>query len=229
MDIHETHLLATFKTVSDFGAKYAADFPAASVGGQQFAIVTAAVPTGSNFGAKQVSGKADIKTSVNAKAVAYKQIHDDMAAIADAAHSLVLLGTPGIDGKFLMPHNNGGQALLNAARSFQTNATPLVAQFVSVGLDANFLTTLGNHITDFETAISAKSASKGAQAGATSELEDNAHKAAIALHVLDTIVTNKYKNDPAKLAEWTIASHVEKHTPKPRVKPQAATQPQPRA
>jgi hypothetical protein len=44
-------------------------------------------------------------------------------------------------------------------------------------------------------------------------LEDTANKAAIALHVLKTIVPNTYKNDPAKLAEWATASHVEKHTP----------------
>jgi hypothetical protein len=30
------------------------------------------------------------------------------------------------------------------------------------------------------------------------------------------IVPNTYANDPQKLAEWVIASHVEKHTPVPR-------------
>jgi hypothetical protein len=53
-------------------------------------------------------------------------------------------------------------------------------------------------------------------------LEDTAHKAAVALHVLKTIVKNTYKNNPAKLAEWATASHVEKHTPVPRVKAAAA-------
>jgi hypothetical protein len=57
---------------------------------------------------------------------------------------------------------------------------------------------------------------------ATSGLEDTAHKAAVALHVLNTLVRNKYKNDPAKLAEWTTASHVEKHTPVPKAKPAPA-------
>lgn len=41
----------------------------------------------------------------------------------------------------------------------------------------------------------------------------------MALHVLNTLVRNKYKNDPAKLAEWTTASRVEKHTPVPKAKP----------
>ena len=59
----------------------------------------------------------------------------------------------------------------------------------------------------------------GVAANATSGLEDAAHKAAVALHVLNTLVRNKYKNDPAKLAEWTTASHVEKHTPVTKAKP----------
>jgi len=47
--------------------------------------------------------------------------------------------------------------------------------------------------------------------------------ALIALHVLKTIVPNIYKNNPAKLAEWATASHVEKHTPVPRPPKPAAT------
>jgi hypothetical protein len=53
-------------------------------------------------------------------------------------------------------------------------------------------------------------------------LEDAAHQAAVALHVLNTIVKNTYKNNPSRLAEWATASHIEKHTPVPRAKPAAA-------
>jgi hypothetical protein len=53
-------------------------------------------------------------------------------------------------------------------------------------------------------------------------LEDSAHKAAVALHVLGTIVKNTCKNNPAKLAEWATASHVEKHPPVPRATPAAS-------
>jgi len=103
-------------------------------------------------------------------------------------------------------------------RAFQTDAAPFSAQLISLGLAANFLSQLGDDITVFETAITAKTGGVGAQAGATGGLEETAHKAAIALHVLDTVVRNIYKNNPTKLAEWTTASHVEKHTPVARAK-----------
>jgi hypothetical protein len=90
---------------------------------------------------------------------------------------------------------------------------------IGLGLPATFLTQLGTDITAFETAISAKGAGRATESGATGGIHDATHQAAISLHVLGTIVTNTYKNDPAKLAEWVIASHVEKHTPVPRAKP----------
>jgi hypothetical protein len=215
-------LTATFKTVSAFGAKYAADFPATIMGGQQFALVTAAVPQTATLGAAQVSGTESAHTGVLAKVAGRFHLHNDLHGIADASHSLALLGTAGLEGKFLMPRSGGDQALLNSARAFQADAAAFSTQFISLGLPATFITQLGTDITDFETAIKAKGTGVGAQAGATGGLEDTANKAAIALHVLKTIVPNVYKNDPAKLAEWATASHVEKHTPVPRAKPAAA-------
>ena len=58
----------------------------------------------------------------------------------------------------------------------------------------------------------------GTPAGATGGLEDSAHKTAVALHVLGT----KNTCNPAKLAEWATARHVEKHTPVPRATPAAS-------
>ena len=53
-------------------------------------------------------------------------------------------------------------------------------------------------------------------------MEDAAQKTAVVLHVLNTIVKKTYKNDPAKLAEWATASHVQRHTPKAKAKPAPA-------
>jgi hypothetical protein len=219
MNQQVTSLTATFKNVDAFGTRNAADFPPASMGGQQFALVHAAVPQTASLGAAQVSGAGQTHSGVLSKVAGRFHLHDDLHGISEAAHSLALLGTAGLDGKFRLPRSGGDQSLLNSARAFATDAVAFQAQFVSLGLPATFLTQLGADITAFETAISAKGAALGAQAGATGGLEDTAHKAAVALHVLNTVVKNTYKNNPAKLAEGTTASHVEKHTPVPRAKP----------
>jgi hypothetical protein len=222
MNIHETAILDTVKNVNTFGTTNAADFTATSSGGKQFAIIAAAVPAESDLGAQEVSGQNQMKAGVKSKAVAYKQIYDDLADVAKAAHSLALLGTiEGIGRAFLMPRNHGAQDILSAARAFKKDAQPFAPQFADMGLDADFFTAMDGHITDFENAIAAKGKGKGDLGGGVGGMADTAHQAAIALHVLDTVVRNKYSDDPEKLAEWTIASHVEKHTPVPRTKPAA--------
>ncbi|MBU6411616.1 MAG: hypothetical protein KGR98_14625 [Verrucomicrobia bacterium] len=170
-------LTATFKTAASFGEKYAADFPPDSLGGQEFAFVSAAVPQTSTLGAAQVSGGESAHAGVLSKVAGRFHLHDDLHHIADAAHSLVLMGTPGLQGKFLMPRSGGDAALLNTARAFQTDAPAFSTQFISLGLPAAFITQLGADIADFETAIKARGAGVGAQAGATGGLEDTANKA----------------------------------------------------
>jgi len=209
-------LVATFKTVDAFGIKYATDFPPTSLGGQQFALVHNAVTSTADLGATQVSGTEQTRSAVLAKAACRFHLHDDLIGITNAAHSLVLLGTAGIAGKFLMPHSNGDQALLNSARAFANDAAAFSAPLISTGLDAGFIAHLNADITDFETVITSKGSALGTQVGATGGLADAAHQAAVALHVLNTVVKNTYKNNPAKLAEWATASHIEKHTPVPR-------------
>ena len=223
MNHHEASLRATFKTTADFGAKYAADFPPTGIAGQQFALIANAVTQSDALGATQVSGSGQKHSGVISKAAARAQLHDDLVAINRAAHSLTLLGTAGLQGKFALSHNNSDQALLNTANAFATDAAPLTAQMTSVGLTSDFLARLSTDIATFQAAASTKTAGAGVQAGATGALADAMHKAAIALHVLQSIVPNVYKNDAAKLAEWATASHVQKHTPVPHPQPASAT------
>jgi hypothetical protein len=215
-------LLATFKTVDAYGIKYAADYPPLTVGAIQFALVHAAVPQTSTLGAAQVSGEEQKDSAVLAKVAGRLHLRQDMLGITDAVHSLVLMGTAGLEGKFHMPRSAGDQALLNSARAFAKDAPAFSAQFISLGLAADFIAHLNSDIADFETAIGAKGTGTGAQAAATGGMEDTAQKAAVALHVLNTVVRNANKNNPAKLAEWATASHVEKHTPVKRAKKPAA-------
>jgi hypothetical protein len=222
MKKRETNLLATFKTTDAFGDKYATNFPATSIGGKQFALVKAAVTATSGLGADQVSGGEETHAGVLGEAALRLKLHDDLLNISKAAHSLVLLGTAGLDGKFHMPRHDGDQELLNTARAFAADAVPFQAQFVSLNLADTFIADLNTDIGDFETAIKGKGTGKGKKAGATTGIAKTIHNAGIALHVLNTIVPNTYKNDPQKLAEWVVASHIEKHTPVPRTKPAPA-------
>ena len=219
MKKRETNLLATLKTVDAFGDENAADFPADSVGGKQFALVKAAVTATSQQGADQVSGGTAAHAGVVDEAALRLKLHDDLLNLNQAAHSLVLLGAAGLDGKFHMPRHDGDQELLNTARAFAADAVAFKTQFVSLNLAATFIDDLNSDIDDFEAALKAHGTGKSKKAGATGGIAKTIHAAGMALHVLNTVVPNTYKDDPAKRAEWVVASHVERRTPVPRKKP----------
>ena len=124
MDNHETHLLAACKTIAAFGAKYTADFPPATIGGQQFTLVSGCVPQEADLGAAQLSGEQQKKAGVNTKTTAAKQLHDDLLAITDAVHSLVLMGTPGLEGKFHLPRNHGAHRTCSTPRAPSRKTPP---------------------------------------------------------------------------------------------------------
>jgi len=210
MEQASVRLLDTFKRVDAFHTTYAADFAVGSLGATQFAKITAAIPQTAGLGGTQSAGSAAAHSAALDKAYDRVLIHRDLSAINRAAHSLTLMGVTGLDGKFKITNQHGDQALLDSARGFVTNATPLVTQLVPLGLPADFLTTLGAHITKLEADNSTKNTSTEAQAGATGGIAKTVHDASVALHILDPVVRNTYRNNPTALAAWVMASHLER-------------------
>lgn len=205
----QTRETDAFQRVKKFGADHAADFPTTSVGGQQFAIVTAAVPQAQSQAAGQLSGKGDRGQATKTKAQIHPDLHDQLKDIAESAHTLADLGVTGLDAKFRMPRSSGNGALLTAARQFLKDATPMKTQFLSVNLPADFLDTLDQTIDDFDSATDDQSGGLESQASSTTGLVNTSAAARKAMRVLNTIVKNTYKNNPAVLAEWMVASHIE--------------------
>jgi hypothetical protein len=205
----QTHETDAFQRVKKFATDHAADFPAASTGGQLFVKVSAAVPQGQSTAADQLSAKGDRDMATKTKSQIHPDLHDQLKAISESAHTLADLGTTGLDAKFRMPRSGGHGALLTSARQFLQDATAMQTQFLSVNMPADFLTTLQTTITNFDAATDDQTGGLEGQAGATTGLANTNADARKALRNLNTIVKNTYKNNPTVLAEWTIASHIE--------------------
>jgi hypothetical protein len=205
----QTHETDAFQHVKKFGGDHAADFPPATLGGQLFAKITAALPQAQSQAADQLSAKGGRGQATLTKAQIHPQLHDQLKAISESAHTLADLGTTGLDAKFRMPRSGGHGALLTAARQFQQDAALIKDKFLSVNMPADFIETLGQTITDFENAADDQTDGLEGQAGSTTGLANTVAEARKALRALNTIVRNTYKNKPEILAEWVIASHID--------------------
>ena len=116
----------------------------------------------------------------------------------------------GMGDKFRIPRNNNDFELINAARAFLADATPLKAQFIAHEMPADFLEDLQEHIDAMESAINDQSSAVGSHVAASAALDDASSRGIELVRKLDAIVRNKYANNPAVLAEWISASHTER-------------------
>jgi hypothetical protein len=213
-DIRESESITRMR---EFGVDNAADFPPTSLGGQKFAEMKTLADELDLHGSNQSLGRGALLTSTGIKEAARKSIRQQMRAISETAKGMESI-YPGIKDTFRVPTTNGDEALINAARAFITAATPMKAEFIKRELPETFLDDLSAAIERFESASDSQSQSAGKRVNATASIKQLLDRGMTLKHELDPIVRNKYRNDPAKLAVWESASHVER-TPRRKKSP----------
>jgi hypothetical protein len=132
-----------------------------------------------------------------------------MRAISDTAAAMES-DYPGISNTFRMPKSNGDEALINSARAFVGAARLKKDEFIVFELPETFIEDLTEAIAKFEEAAGTKNLNTGKRVSATAALRDALERGMRLKRELDPIVRNKYRNNPAKLAAWESASHVER-------------------
>ncbi len=125
---------------------------------------------------------------------------------------VLAVDSPGLENKFRMPLAFPEQDLLNAARTFLANATPLETEFIREEMPSDFLEQLSTAIDDFKSAINDANRTKDSKVSAHEAQDDDLSDAVGLLRKLDVVVRNKFAHDREMLAEWTSASHIERHS-----------------
>ena len=210
-----SHLLEMFVRVRDLGAERTSSFPANSLGGEQFAIVAVAVEALTGETTSQTSGKSSAQQATASRAGAREALHESMQAITRTARAMAL-DTLGLENKFRMPRSGSDQALLTTARAFAADAAPLKTDFIRHELAASFVEDLKDDIADLERAMGGQNTGLDAQVAATASIDQTVERGMNAVRRLDAIVRNKFRDDPATLAAWAHARHVERAARTPR-------------
>lgn len=229
MNSLEIRRLEMLIRVRDFGAARSALFPPASHGGQLFTTVSAVVAELRGHAADQASKTSASQEGTATKAVARAALIETLEAINLTARAMSLT-TPGMDDKFRLPRSHADQALIAAARAFAEQAVPLKAQFILRELPETFIENLNAEIAAFEQAISTRNQKTGSQLEATASIDDAIDRGMQAVHELNAVVQNKFRDDKPALAAWTSARHVERRSGSSDAsKPDSPTPPAPPA
>ena len=198
-----------FVRVRNFSTAHAADFAVNSLAAQLIAALVVVITRLDGLIAAQSSGRGAAREGTSSRAAARAALRDHMEAIARTARTLAR-NTPGLDEKFRVPQESNDQHLIAAGRAFARDGVPLAAQFIALEFPPDFIEELNEDIADLEAAIDHHNTAVGGHVGARMAIDAAIEQAADIVRQLDTIIRNKYRNDPAILAEWVSASHTER-------------------
>jgi hypothetical protein len=205
----ESRTYQKFLRVCDFGTAHANDFTATSLGTLTFRALDEVIAEIESLSGHEASARGTARQGTETRSQARAALRDDLEAISRTAR-VMADDVPGINEKFRVPRNANDQELMNAARAFLADATPLKAQFIAHEMPADFLEDLQSDIDAMLAAINSQSSGVGSHVAANAALDDAMDRGNDLCRKLDAIVRNKYANNPAVLAEWTSASHTER-------------------
>jgi hypothetical protein len=210
---------AMVSRVSDFAAAEAASFPSTSIAGQLFAEIKAALKELEDHVAGQVAGDNTAREGTEQKALANEALRDMLNMLRRTARSLDH-ANPGVHAKFRVPPHLSTPELLGVAETQAAEATPLKADFIAYGMPATFLEDLNELIAEIREQLAAQEKGTRERVTATASISDTLEKAFAAVRRVDPIVRNVLHDQPAKLAAWASARHIERAPKRP--KPAAA-------
>lgn len=211
------------RRVTDFTDTHTASIPAGSRAAALVVTITEAVTELEIQGAKQDAAELDGRQATDQKDAALLNLANLMRPINRTARGMEKL-RPGITARFRTPRGSN-QNYLNRARAYIEEATPMAADFTGRGLPADFLTTLEVAAVTLEETITRQNAALTAKTAATAALAAAQRKLTDAVREFSPIVINIFANDPAVLASWESARHVQR-APK-KTKPAPPTPPTP--
>ena len=219
MDHRETHRYDTFQRVKTFGVDNAADFAPGSTATANFANINTVITGLDNAKAGQKPGRD------TSKEVLLDTVRMDIQNITRTA-SAIAQTQPGFADSFRPPVNGNEGTLLTTADKFlqqlapqtgdssatTTAKTALVAEFTAHELPATFVTSLQTDRTAVTTAQANQENNRETGVGNTATIGSLIAQGMKALTTLDAIMHNKYGSQPAKMAAWLTAAHIQRDT-----------------
>lgn len=167
---------------------------------------------------KQISEGENARQDYDEVKEAFRTLRGAVREVAGMALA-ISKREPGLNELFPIPDGNSRRKLIAEARTAADNAAAHEEKFTGRGLDKSFIQNLRDYADTLENALNAASSSTGKRVGATDTLGKDVDDANDIVQEIDPIVKLVYKNDPANLAAWKFASHIERHTPVPRKPP----------
>ena len=196
----------------------AADFPKDSPAEKVSVIINGKVTDALAQDATLVSSLGDKSQAQSLKGDDRDILLGKLRDVVMGAAAIGNAKVPGITAKFKMPEPRTEQNLIAGADAFFADTALNEADFIEVGLDADFRANIIAAKEDFQQSRDEADSAAEEHGEAVGALDALFREMMNISRQRSAIVKLKYKNNPGKLAGWEIASHLDqppKKTPKP--------------
>ena len=216
MDKVARHQQTRGEHVRDFADTHL-DLFATGDAAEDIAIVRAEVKNLSDTGGSQSGSGQAAKGATARIAEIVLETEGELVDIARTARRLKKR-EPNLTLHFELPDGQADDDIMNAARGFITNATPLKAKFIARGMADDFLDDLGDLVEEFDALVAQQTGHVEDRGDDTAAITASVKRLVDAIEDLDDIMENKLKKLPDALGEWKRASALGKipHNPRPK-------------
>lgn len=202
-------LYEMFARVLNFMTANADDFQAIPFVAANVSELQTAVTEISNLAAEKAQNTAAAKDATISRGDRRDNLRDVMQDIADVWRSAIKEDTSAAN-KFRMPLGNNDQNLIAAAKSFAAEAGANQQLFLDRGMSADFVADLQTKITAFEEMVNESESARRERVGTNAAFDAPIKQAGNAVGNIEPVVNRTYRNDPQKMAEWMVASHIDR-------------------
>jgi hypothetical protein len=209
MDARQRRLYERGQRVETFLDANAEDFPADSKGGSLAASVREELAKLSALDVARTAGTSKRQQGTAGRSGVRDTLRQLVTAVSDTARTIAL-DHPEIKGIFaLTGKDRSDRTLIATARAFADAAVPHAGLFAEYGLPAAFISDLRSLSDSLEHYISLQAAGVGTRVNSKASAEESLQRLNELVERLDTVVRNKYRGDPDKLATWGRARRIE--------------------
>ena len=170
--------------------------------------LTTATETLTGLGADKVTKTGAAKDSTIHRGDARQYLVDLMRNIADMWERIALK-TGGDINKFRRPRGND-QNILATAESYTDQIEPVKTEFTQRGFPADFVETLQTATATFAQTVNRSDTAYRERVGTNAAFDAPIKICKTLIEDFDPIVKMHYRDNPRVLAEWLVASHIER-------------------
>jgi hypothetical protein len=211
MTDHEYAIYDALKSTQEFGSKYAAQFPDTSKAKTAFARLPVLL---AEIGSDDTKPGAAASPATAKKQSQIDEVRIDLLAIAKTARSIAE-DEPGFSTAYKMGDDTQRATIQTAKDFLKELAKPgIAAKFIAYDLPADFVADLQADLAAIGETGEEQIEDKREAVGSTAEVRRLIQEGKDLLKVLNTAVPNKFRDQPAILAEWQTASHVRRRNRK---------------